>query len=134
MTNEEQLEEQIAKALSSYFEAGHQMARTALERALSGKPKVASSRSMAKPPRGERPRQQKRSRAVIDQLCESFWTAVSAHPGESMKFLAERVGESPTQLSVVVSRLKRADRLRTVGARQFTRYFPVTETARQAAA
>ena len=134
MTNEEQLEQQIAEALSSYFEAGQKIARTALERALLGKPKVASSRSMAKPPRGERPRQRKRSRAVIDQLCESFLTAVLAHPGESMKFLAERVGECPSQLSIVVSRLKRADRIRTVGSRQFTRYFPATETARQAAA
>ena len=133
MTNEEQLEEQIAKALSSYFEAGQQIARTALERALSGKPNVSSSRSMAKAPR-DRARQRKRSRAVIDQLCESFCAAVSAHAGESMKFLAERVGERPTALSVVVSRLKRADRIRTVGSRQFTRYFPATETAREAAA
>lgn len=133
MTNEEQLEEQIAKALSSYFEAGQQIARRALERALSGKPKVASSRSMARAPRSERPRQRKRSRAVIDQLCESFWMAVSAHPGESMQFLAERVGECPSQLGIVVSRLKRADRIRTVGSRQFTRYFPATETAREAA-
>ena len=133
MTNEEQLEQQIAKALSSYFEAGHRIARTALEHTLSGKPNVSSSRSMAKAPR-ERPRQRKRSRAVIDQLCESFWTAVSAHPGESMKFLAEHVGERPSELSVVVSRLKRTDRIRTVGSRQFTRYFPATETAREAAA
>ena len=48
MTNEEQLEQQIAKALSSYFEAGHRIARTALEHALWGKPNVSSSRSMAK--------------------------------------------------------------------------------------
>jgi len=71
-------------------------------------------------------------RVVSNFIVQALCVAVSAHPGESMRFLAEKLGERPSQLTAIVSRLKRANRIRTVGARQFTRYFPSTETARAA--
>jgi len=135
MTNEEQLEQRIALALSAYFDAGEQIAQKALDRALtrkSGSAMTARSKSQSPASRVDGRRKRKRSREELDRLCEALCVAVSAHPGESMRFLAEKLGERPSQLTAIVSRLKRANRIRTVGARQFTRYFPSTETARAA--
>jgi len=46
-----------------------------------------------------------------------------------MATLAPQVGASPSALQVAVARLKRGNRVRAVGQRQFTRYFPMTNTA-----
>jgi DNA-binding Lrp family transcriptional regulator len=58
--------------------------------------------------------------ALEKQLLDAVW----ATPGEAMSALAPRIGVSPSTLQVPVARLKAAGRLKTVGARQFTRYFP----------
>ncbi len=46
-----------------------------------------------------------------------------------MATLAPQVGASPRALQVSVARLKRAGRVRAVGQRQLTHYFPMTNTA-----
>jgi hypothetical protein len=45
-----------------------------------------------------------------------------------MTTLATLVGASPRALQVAVARLKRAGRVRKIGQRQQTRYFPLTST------
>jgi hypothetical protein len=62
----------------------------------------------------------------IAALAERLDAAVRAAPGETMTTLAATVGASPRALQVVVGRLKRAGRVRSVGQRQCTRYFPRT--------
>jgi hypothetical protein len=66
-------------------------------------------------------------------LGERFYAALCRSPGEPMTTLAPQVGASPRALQVAVARLKRAGRVRAVGQRQGTRYFPMTTTAAAAA-
>ena len=42
-----------------------------------------------------------------------------------MTTLARDMGDTPRALKVAVGRLKREGRIRSIGERQFTRYFPL---------
>ena len=67
-------------------------------------------------------------------LGEHFYAILCRNPGETMTTLAPQVGASPRALQVAVARLKRTGRVRAVGQRQHTRYFPMTIAATAAAA
>jgi hypothetical protein len=67
-------------------------------------------------------------------LAERFYATLCRSPGETMATLAPQVEASPRALHVAVARLKRAGRVRAVGQRQHTRYFPMATTAATAAA
>jgi len=58
-------------------------------------------------------------------LGEQLYAAVCATPGETMAVLAAALGTSAKKLEVPVGRLKRADRVRSMGRRPHTRYFPM---------
>jgi hypothetical protein len=51
--------------------------------------------------------------------------AVCAHPGAAMTVLSAEVGATVRELHRPMTRLKRAGRVRSVGARHLTRYFPM---------
>ena len=67
----------------------------------------------------------KRPSADIAALGERFYRAVCAKPGESMTVLAAGVGASARELHRSVTLLRRANRIRAVGNRHLTRYFPM---------
>jgi len=71
----------------------------------------------------------KRAREELVALGDQFYAVLCRHPGETMTALAAQVGASPGALQVAVARLKRAGRVRSVGQRQHTRYFPMTSVA-----
>ena len=132
MTPERKLEQQIEVVVKEYLHACRQIARSTIERALGGtaaapkaKPVVAKDKS-AKPAI-------KRSRAEIEGLQSKLYAAVAAQPGETMRVLAEGIGATPAELQVPVAKLKKQERIRTVGTRQFTRYFPTATTVDSAA-
>ena len=50
---------------------------------------------------------------------------IEADPGEVMAVLAPRMGQTPRSMEVPVRHLKRAGRVRSVGNRPHTRYFPM---------
>jgi hypothetical protein len=52
---------------------------------------------------------------------------VRAHPGETMVVLAPQLGASADDLHRPMSLLKRSGRVRSVGQRHQTRYFPMGE-------
>ena len=85
----------------------------------------------AKPPAQRAPYQRRTAEAVAD-LAERLCAAVHATPGETMTQLAAQVGATPSELSVPVDRLQREGRLRSVGKRQHTRYFPAAPTPNRA--
>ena len=123
------LESELAKALSLIVAASHAAAREALDEAFGnthggrnrdgggGQPHQRGTKSRSSSPR--------RSGAKIAELEGQFLGAVIAAPGEAMGVLAQRLGLSPQALQVPVARLKAAGRIKTVGSRQFTRYFPL---------
>jgi hypothetical protein len=130
-TLEQKLEQQIGAAVADYLKAGQDVARAAMERAFRSA-ESASSRA-PKAVRGQRRSGAKRSAAEMEQLSNALEQAVRARPGETMKTLADELGATARQLQVPATRLKRAGRVRTVGQRQFTRYFPATTLAQKEA-
>ena len=67
----------------------------------------------------------KRPSADIAALGEQFYRAVCARPGETMTVLRAEVGASARELHRSVTLLRRAKRVRSVGTRHLTRYFPL---------
>jgi hypothetical protein len=137
MTTNNELAEQIERLVRDHVVALRTVATAAVERAF------AATRSTAgDPPQrtrgvsaGARAKPAPR-RAVeeVEALAEAFYAALRRSPGETMATLASQVGASPRALQVAVARLKRTGRVRSVGERQFTRYFPMTTGPAAAAA
>lgn len=118
----------MAKAVSAIVAASHAAAVEAINEAFGvehqrDKRKAAADQRRRATPRA--PSSPRRNGAEIEGLEEEFLQAVWATPGEAMSVLAPRVGASRSQLQVPVARLKASRRLKTVGERQFTRYFPI---------
>jgi|SRR5436190_112201 len=132
MTTNNELTEQIERLVRDHIATIRATAAAAVERAfgatssVAGSPlqrtRVASAATRTKPA----PR---RSAEEVAALAEAFYTALRRSPGETMATLAPQAGASPRALQVAVARLKRAGRVRAVGQRQFTRYFPMTTAA-----
>jgi hypothetical protein len=69
----------------------------------------------------------RRPREELAQLEERLYTAISAHPGETMAVIAPVVGVSARELNRPATLLRRSGRVRSVGQRGATRYFPMDE-------
>lgn len=61
----------------------------------------------------------------IGALSERFYEALCQSPGEKMAVLAPLVGATPRDLNRPMLLLKRAGRIRSVGTKHATRYFPM---------
>lgn len=67
----------------------------------------------------------KRTPAELAALSNELFSAIADTPGESMPVLAERLGVDGRQLERPRILLQNAGRIKTVGRRQSTRYFPL---------
>jgi hypothetical protein len=61
-------------------------------------------------------------------LGERFYGVLCSRPGETMAVLAAEVGASAKELHRAVARMKQAGRVRAVGQRSHTRYFPLSSS------
>lgn len=119
------LGERIERLVQEHIAESRKTAQEALERAFG-----STTRALA--PATQRVRSskgKKRPSADIAALGERFHQAVSAKPGETMTVLAAEVGASARELHRSVSLLRRAGRVRAVGSRSLTRYFPMVSGA-----
>jgi len=128
MTNitSQELGQRIERLVQEHIAASRKAAQDALERAF------ASARSVpvsAGPRRARSSPGGKRASADIAVLGERFYKAVCARPGETMTVLAADVGASAKELHRSVTLLRRAGRVRAVGKRHLTRYFPMANAA-----
>lgn len=117
----EKLSEGIERLVREHIAAIQASARAAVERAFTSD--VAAG-TKARRRRVQRATGQKRASADIAALGDRFYEAVCAKPGETMAVLAHDVGASSRELHRSVQLLRRAGRVRAVGNRQLTRYFP----------
>lgn len=127
----EKLEAEMAKAVALIVTASHAAALETLNQAF-GVDERPQKRSAEAGQSRHAPRAlaaPRRDRAEIRALEEQLLREIWATPGESMSVLASRMGASASQLQVPVSRLKTARKLKTVGERQFMRYFPAERPA-----
>ncbi len=67
----------------------------------------------------------KRTPAELAALSDELFSAIADTPGESMPVLAERLGVDGRLLERPRILLTNAGRIKTVGRRQSTRYFPL---------
>jgi len=126
-TSNQELGERIEQLVQQHIEASRGAAQQALERAFA---------SAAAGPAKKRPRPQARSagdkRRTPDEIAalgERFYQTMCAKPGETMTVLAADLGASAGELNRPMTLLKQAGRVRTAGARNHTRYFPMVNEA-----
>lgn len=117
------LGEQIEQLVQEHIAASRKTAQDAVERAFGSQTKATKRATPS--PRVRSSNGKKRPSADIAALGERFYRAVSAKPGERMMVLAAELGASARELHRSVSLLKRAGRVRAVGSRALTRYFPM---------
>jgi hypothetical protein len=87
--------------------------------ATSSKQKDAESRPRRRAPSRRRPREE------VAKLEEQLYQAVCAYPGETMTVLARAVGSTSRELNRPATVLRASGRVRSVGQRHTTRYFPM---------
>jgi hypothetical protein len=63
----------------------------------------------------------------LADLCERLYQKIDEQPGQGMAAYAEALTVAPRDLGVVVGRLKKTGRVRTVGQRDRMRYFPMDQ-------
>jgi len=124
LTSDQRLEQQIEKLVREHIEGCRKAAAAALERAFTAATNAPAlvKRQAKTPSQVQRP---PRSPEEMARLDEQLYAAVCATPGETMTVLAARLGMPSRRLEVPIKRLKRAHRVRSVGQRQFMRYFPM---------
>ena len=122
-TKTEDLESAIARLVQEHVAVLHQAAAAAVERAFSTRAPAPRARGTAPERRASGRR---RGPDEVAGLAERLYAAVCANPGAAMSTLAAQVGEPPRALNRPAMQLRRVGRLRNVGQRQGTRYFPMT--------
>ena len=113
---ERAVEQVVREHLAACETAAAVAVRTAFERAT--KPTKPSRPT-------KRPSSPRRSRAELEALEEQLYEAILRHPGETMAVLAPAVGATAQELNRPARGLRRQGRVRSLGQRQYTRYFPM---------
>jgi len=126
-TSNQELGERIEQLVEQHIAASRRVAQQALERAFGGAAAGPAKKRSYHQAKGASDR--RRTPAEIAALGERFYQAVCAKPGETMTVLAADVGASPGELNRPMTLLKQTGRVRTAGARNRTRYFPMVNEA-----
>ena len=117
----QELAQRIEQLIQEHIAASRRCAQEAVACAFGG----AASAPRSERKGSRRAPGKKRASADIAALGESFYRAVCAKPGETMTVLAAQVGASARELNRPTTLLRRAGRVRAVGSRHLTRYFPM---------
>jgi hypothetical protein len=122
------LAEEIEHLMREYLSTIRIAAQGAVERAVAASVGggAAPSSKKRQPPAAPSSRQgPRRPSNEIEALSERFYEALCRSPGETMTVLAPMVGATARDLNRPMLVLKRAGRIRSVGTRHATRYFPM---------
>ena len=121
----EQLAGAIESLVASYIDEVRRSAQEAVDRSLSRAP--TKTRPARRGPGGDAEMghpARRRSAEELGELCEALYESVCARPGEAMSVFADEAGLPVRALRRPMSKLKREGRVRSVGERNMTRYFP----------
>ena len=110
----------IEQLVQEHIAAIHQKARDALDRAFAG----AAPRRSVTVTRAASSGRRRRAAVEVSALGERLYQVVCAKPGETIGVLAREMGSSARELHRPLTLLKGAGRVRSVGQRRSTRYFP----------
>lgn len=123
----QELGQRIEQMIQEHVAASRASAMAAVARAFA-KASATPPAAATPTPRPRSASGKRRASADIAALGERFYEAVCAKPGEQMTVLAGDVGASARELNRSVRLLRRAGRIRSVGSRHQTRYFPLASS------
>lgn len=122
------LAEEIEHLVREYISTIRITAQGAIERAVAASVGGGATPSAKRrQPSAAAPSRQgsRRPSDEIGALSERFYEALCRSPGETMTVLAPMVGATSRELNRPVLLLRRAGRIRSVGVKHATRYFPM---------
>jgi hypothetical protein len=121
-----QIENRIDVMVGEVLVLVRQAAHDAINNALSGTTELGKSTTE---PKRRKSRvmtlQQRRTPEQLAELAEQLYQQVDKQPGQGMAVYAEALSIPAKDLGVVMRRLRKAGRVRTLGDRDRTRYFPM---------
>ncbi len=121
-----ELADAIESLVASYMDSVRGAAEQAVARAID-KP-VGSTRRSSSATRTtstkSQPTTARRTATELEQVCDALCEQVRAQPGTSMVELAEQMGADTRSLQRPMAKLKVSGRVRSVGQRHLTRYYP----------
>jgi hypothetical protein len=126
--NPQDLCDRIEHLVEEYISATRTAAQAALNRAFATGTTSTVRPSRSTPPGPTSSRSRRGARRAADEigaLSERLYEAVCRTPGEKMEVIAPVVGATARELNRPMWRLKQAGRVRSVGTRHATRYFPM---------
>lgn len=125
----EQLACHIKALVDDYVREVERSALDAVGRAFSNRHQVRNESARAKAPSAKPGAQtQRRTPEQLAELADDLAATIASHPGEAMATFAEQLGVSARDLHRPMTMLKRQKRIRSVGERQLTRYFPAASS------
>jgi len=116
------LSQQIEQLVQAHLVAVRGEAEAAVARAFASAGPTSRAKAKTKRPETGRKR---RSREELEVLGERLLEVVVQSPGASMVSLAAQLDLSPRELQRPMKLLKSTRRVRSVGQRHLTRYFPL---------
>jgi hypothetical protein len=129
MTGHE-LAEQIEKLVGDFIAANRSAASLAVERAFAAADENRGRARRSESGSRKRKSSARRSPQEMAALSERLYEAICSKPGEKMTVLAAEVGVAPREMLVPSAKLRRSGRIRSVGQKQQTRYFPMLKSAK----
>ncbi len=120
-TSKEVLGMRIEKIVQEHIAACHLEAEAALQRAFS------TAKLPTKPTPARKPAAKSRVYRTPEEVAalgDRFYQALCDSPGRTTAALAKTIDVTSLELRAPLARLKQAGRIRSVGQRQHTRYFP----------
>jgi hypothetical protein len=122
-TTPQALCERIERLVQDYISETRIAAQAAMDRAFA---KDAGGKARTQERRAKPRMASRRPATELIAIGERLYAAMCNTPGETMTVLAPAVGFSARELHRPMSLLKRAGRVRSVGNRKETRYYPMT--------
>lgn len=122
-TTPQALGERIERLVQEYISETRSAVQAAMDRAFVTSVGAKAKKQEQQAKRRTNPR---RPPAELVAIGERLYAAMCKAPGETMLVLAPAVGATARELQRPVALLKRTGRVRSVGTRQATRYYPMT--------
>ena len=119
------IESLIGSYMTGVREAAQQAVERALVRSAAGRSTRSGKTGSTMPPTSAK----RRTATELAGECEALFEVVRAHPGASMVALAEKMGAAARTLQRPMARLRSTGRVRSVGQRHLTRYYPAVVRA-----
>jgi len=126
-----ELADAIESLVASYMDSVRDVAQQAVVRAIAKPvaPRRRSSPAARTTSATSRSTTARRTTTELEEVCDALCERVRAQPGASMVELAEQMGADVRSLQRPMSKLKSAGRVRSVGQRHLTRYYPAVVRA-----